>query len=135
MFLIIYVVDFKLVGKKANFPEAWSRITKGGITLDEPTCVDHFLGCRHIKKELTREDGKKVTTMEWDFEDPLRSSVKRYKDLAKDCGVEVKLKERSTPYRVEQIREHRAPRETGRAWCALVARCFLHHLKCGAENQ
>ena len=109
MFLIIYVDDLKLAGKKTNFKEAWRRITDGGIKLDEPTPVDHFLGCRHIKKEITRKDGSKVTTMEWDFEDSLRNSVARYKDLAKGCGIEVKLKERNTPYRCEAIHQHRAP--------------------------
>ena len=90
MFLIIYVDDFKLAGKKENLPEAWRRIVDGGIVLDEPAGLNHFLGCRHIKSEVVRGDGSVVTTMEYDFESSLHNSVARYKALAKECGVEVK---------------------------------------------
>ena len=61
MFLIIYVDDFKLAGRKENFPAAWRRITDGGIVLDEPTKLNHFLGCRHIKGEVVRTDGSVAT--------------------------------------------------------------------------
>ena len=51
----------------------------------------------------------------------MRNSVDRYKDLAKGCGVEVKLKERSTPYRCEAIHQHRIPPCAGPCmvcpWC------------------
>ena len=64
MFLIIYVDDFKMAGKKANFVAAWKRLTDGGLVLDEPTPVSHFLGCRHILREIVRDDGSVGTVME-----------------------------------------------------------------------
>ena len=51
MFLIIYVDDFKMAGKECNFARAWRGITDGGIKLDEPAPVNHFLGCRHVRSE------------------------------------------------------------------------------------
>ena len=121
MFLLIYVDDFKLAGKKENFPEAWRRITDGGIVLDEPARLNHFLGCRHIKSEVVRADNSVVTTMEYDFESSLRNSVARYKALAKGCGVEVKLRKCATPYRGDPEHEHRIPHAKGPCvacpWC------------------
>ena len=120
-FLIIYVDDFKMAGKKANFPEAWKRLVDGGLVLDDPTPVGHFLGCRHIRQEIVRDDGSKVTTMEYDFESSLRNSVDRYKTLAAECGVEAKLKQRATPYKAEPVHEHRLPTADGPCvacpWC------------------
>ena len=121
MFLIIYVDDFKLAGKKQNFSEAWRRIVDGGIVLDEPSALNHFLGCRHIKSEVVRADNSVVTTMEYDFESSLRNSVARYKSLAKGCGVEVKLRKCATPYRGDPEHEHRVPHTKGPCvacpWC------------------
>ena len=121
MFLIIYVDDFTLAGRKENFPEAWRHIVDGGIVLDEPSSLNHFLGCRHINGEVVRGDGSVVITMEYDFESSLHNSVARYKALAKDCGVEVKLQTCATPYRGEPRHEHRVPPASGPCvacpWC------------------
>ena len=113
MFLIIYVDDFKLASRKENLPEEWRRIVDGGIVLDEPSNLNHFLGCRHIKGEVVRGDGSVVITMEYDFESSLRNSVARYRVLAKEGGVEVKLRKCATPYRGEPRHEHRVPPVTG----------------------
>ena len=119
MFLIIYVDDFKLAGKLVNFDEAWRRIIEGGIVLDKPTDVDHFLGCRHVRREIVRADGTRITTMTYDFENSLRNSVDRFVRLAANCGVEVKLKERDThPSAVNLSMSIAPPRMTGHVWRA-----------------
>ena len=96
MFLLIYMDDFKLAGKIKHMQVAWEKIKAAGIVLDDPTPLNHFLACQHIKRKITRADGTVIITMEYDFEDSLRNSVARYVNLAAECGVTVTLKERHT---------------------------------------
>ena len=91
MFMIIYVDDFKMSGPTAIFVGGWKAITDHGIRLDEPAELGHFLGCRHVRREITREDGTGITVMEYDFECSLRNSLTRYEDIAHECGTKVNI--------------------------------------------
>ena len=100
-------------GPSINFDKAWGDKVGSGIKLDEHGELDHFLGCRHVRREITRNDGKKITIMEYDVECSLRASIAKYKALAKECGVDVKVEPRPTPYRREPVHEHGAPPQGG----------------------
>ena len=121
MFLIIYVDDFKMSGPRRHFVEAWKGIVDAGIRLDEPTDLDHFLGCRHIKRTIQRDDGTVIQAIEYDFECSLRAAVDKYRALARECGVEIRLDPRPTPYRREPVHEHGLPAQEGPCvacpWC------------------
>ena len=72
MFLIIYVDDFKMAGPKGNFAGAWDSITSQGIRLDDPAPLNHFLGCRHHRREIIRKDCK---LQSWSMTSNLRCEI------------------------------------------------------------
>ena len=81
----------KWVAQTAKFVGGWKAITDHGIRLDEPAELGHFLGCRHVRHDKTRDDGTVITVMEYDFECSLRKSIKNYEALALECGSEVNI--------------------------------------------
>ena len=72
VFLIVYVDDFKMAGKKENVQILWKQIQETTkidgqdhtIVLDEPEPIGRFLGCEHryFEKDVTWH-GEKLTSM------------------------------------------------------------------------
>ena len=60
MFLSIYVDDFKLAGPAAKLPDMWSRLSGGGLKLEDPTPLDGnvYLGCNQHEFTPTESEIK-----------------------------------------------------------------------------
>ena len=91
--MVIYVDDFKMAGRLSKLKEAWSllRTGEGAIIMDDPTDVDHYLGCKH---EVTRVDS--VVSIKYNMEKFLDQCLEAYVDLV---GTNQHLKTVSTPIR------------------------------------
>ena len=59
LYLVVYVDDFKLAGPKASIPAGWTLVRKG-LKMEEPTPVGVFLGCDHVREEITMGGGTKA---------------------------------------------------------------------------
>jgi hypothetical protein len=67
LFLIVYVDDFKMSGLAEHMAQGWSLIREG-IKIDDPTPMEHFLGCTHKEGLARAADGSLVRTMEYDMQ-------------------------------------------------------------------
>ena len=101
LLLIVYVDDFKLSGPKCNLEKAWKLIQKG-VTLETPTPLGLYLGCRHIQGSYKLPDGTKVRTVTYDMESFLASCVELYQSLAPPS---FKLKYVPTPFPPEGVKD------------------------------
>ena len=87
LYLVLYVDDFKMSGPTENLAEGWALIEKG-IDIDPAEPTGFYLGCNHHTYKRTHPvSGKEVTVVEYEMEDFLKSSVERYKELAKNPAM------------------------------------------------
>ena len=81
LFLVVYVDDFKLAGPQKNIKEGW-RLIRAGLQMEDPTPLGVFLGCNHVRTEVTLADGTRATMMKYEMEGFMRSCVDRYLEHA-----------------------------------------------------
>ena len=71
----------KLAGPKDAIKVGWKLIRKG-LHMEEPTPVGSFLGCNHIRTEVTLPNGKKGVMMKYEMRNFMKSCVDKYMELA-----------------------------------------------------
>eukprot|EP00969_Alexandrium_andersonii_P070127 3094527-Alexandrium_andersonii.AAC.1 len=71
LFLVVYVDDFKLCGRKENVDRGWELI-RPRLQLDPPAPIGRFLGCEHKLKDRMR-NGHPVKCVEYDMSEFLES--------------------------------------------------------------
>ena len=73
MFLTVYVDDFKMSGPPMACKGAWELI-RTDLRIEDPTPVDHYLGCKHIPFEK-KVDKIIVRGVEYDMSSFFKSCV------------------------------------------------------------
>jgi len=93
--LVIYVDDFKMAGPEDAVSEAWAFLRSGddAIQMDDPSCIDSYLGCKHKVRPWARGE-KSGRLIEYDMETSLKQCLQAYRDLS---GVD-ELQVVSTPF-------------------------------------
>ena len=95
--LVIYVDDIKVAGPKDKLPEVW-KLLRQGLRIGPEGLAGHFLGCTHEKGEFTLANGAHVTSMTYNMESFLRSSMDVYLSLARSRGFAANLRDVPTPF-------------------------------------
>ena len=95
--LVIYVDDIKVAGPKDKLPEVW-KLLRQGFKIGPEGPAGHFLGCTHEKGEFTLANGTKVTSMTYNMESFLKSSVDVYLSLARSRNFAANLRDVPTPF-------------------------------------
>ena len=95
--LIIYVDDIKVAGPKEKLPRVW-ELLRQGLQIGPEGPAGHFLGCTHEKGTFTLANGTEVTSMTYNMESFLRSSVDLYLSLSRSRGFQANLRDVATPF-------------------------------------
>ena len=94
MILSVYVDDFKMAGPSANLAAGWSLI-RSKIKMDDPTNMEHFLGCTHRSGHAKLDSGVVVRTMTYDMQCFLEACLDLYTSLT---GKPPKFRPVPTPF-------------------------------------